>query len=159
MHLTSWTWWSITSTQKMKKKQRRSPVKKKLRQLWARSGAHRDNASGHGSEVKNERKSCAAVQSATATRRTDLKAAQRVTVRSKGRGQRRDIQNRESCWTWTEAAEGGSLQQRRWSPQVQSAAAMFHSEKEKEVKHRGLDERTQKDLWWRWFVNNGWRKW
>lgn len=57
-------------------------MKNKVRRLWARSRANKDNASGQGSEVNNERKSCTAVKSVTATKRTDLKAAQTLAVRA-----------------------------------------------------------------------------
>lgn len=60
----------------MKKGRKKNSVKKKVRRLWARSRANKDNASGQGSEVNNERKSRTAVKSVTATKRTDLKAAQ-----------------------------------------------------------------------------------
>lgn len=59
----------------MKKKRNKNSVKNIVRRLWARSRANKDNASGQGSEVNNERKSRAAVKSVTATKRTDLKAA------------------------------------------------------------------------------------
>lgn len=66
----------IASEQKMKKGRKKNSVKKKVRRLWARSRANKDNASGQGSEVNNERKSRTAVKSVTATKRTDFKAAQ-----------------------------------------------------------------------------------
>lgn len=59
-----------------KKKRKKNSVKNIVSRLWARSRATKDNASGQGSEVNNERKSRAAVKSVTATKRTDLKAAQ-----------------------------------------------------------------------------------
>lgn len=66
----------------MKKGRKKNSVKKKVRRLWARSRANKDNASGQGSEVNNERKSRTAVKSVTATKRTDFKAAQTLAVRA-----------------------------------------------------------------------------
>lgn len=55
-----------------KKKKRKKNSVKNIVKMWARSRANKDNASGRGSKVNNERKSCAAVKSVTATKREEI---------------------------------------------------------------------------------------
>lgn len=88
-----------------KEKREKNSAKNIVRRLWARSRANKDNASGQGSKVNNERKSRAAVKSVTATKRTDLKAAQ---TRSDPKVEATEgiSHHHESSWTWTEAAGG-----------------------------------------------------
>lgn len=80
-------------------------MKNIVSRLWARSRANKDNASGRGSEVNNERKSRAAVKSVTATKGTGLKANQ---TRSgpEEESTKGILHQQESSWTWTEEIGG-----------------------------------------------------